>query len=119
VFQKHTRLPELPRDVSHIWEAFVELFNPEGVGNGPFRIHFAEIEAYARLTRKTLSPGEAIMIRDLSEVYVKHYAATKGKPQMTNVTSMSDVEGIKRKFLSAGSDRPKTKTRPKTPEQSR
>ncbi len=99
-----------------MWEWFLDLFNSNGVGFGPFRIEFQEIEAYARITRITIEPWQALLIRDLCEVYMqaqdekekrKKHPPPKGT---TKVTSMKNTSAVRALFLGRGEDGPKKKT---------
>ena len=89
-----------------MWDFFTEVFNPGGVGMGPYRTEFREIEAYARMTRQSITPTEAYLIRDLAELYIMIDAKKSGTPGLKNETPMSDSEGLRRLFSNAGRDRP-------------
>jgi hypothetical protein len=59
-----------PALTAHIWDAFLDLLNPAGVGMGPVRITYEEIDAYRRVTRRQIGRREADLIIELSENYV-------------------------------------------------
>jgi hypothetical protein len=100
------------------------VFNSNGVGFGPFRVPFAEIEAFAKSQGLYIKPWEALLIRHLSEVYIMvDDERSKKKPAptleslmaelddgeepeirvaipkgMTKVVPVSDIDGIKAMF---------------------
>lgn len=69
--------PELLTDV---WGYFLELHNARtsnGFGINP--ISFTEIDAWARLTNKPVSPGDINIIRQLDNIFLKHNAKEQDK----------------------------------------
>jgi hypothetical protein len=105
-----------------VWQWFIDVFNPGGVGMGPYRTEFREIEAFARVTNQIIRGHEALMIRKLAELYMRvdyerqTKEADKDKPTKNgvppgtkNVTTMKDAAGVAAIFRGAGSDRPRSK----------
>lgn len=77
-----------------LWNWFVEVFNPGGVGFGPYRVPFSEIEAYASVTRQIILPREARLIRRLSEEYLKVYAEKQEKDMKSGGNTPSGFKSV-------------------------
>jgi hypothetical protein len=120
--EKDVDIPPLPYPLAHVWLWFRLVFNPGGVGFGPFRIPFAEIEAFARSQNLIILPDEALLMRDLSGKFIEVWgdkqtaklnqqntAPTPGKPGLKNLVSMRDSQGIKSLFMGLGAKPPKPK----------
>lgn len=74
---------------------------------GPFLTPFAEIEAFSKQMKIDIQPWEARVIRELGEAYLIHYKKQSERPHgMTKTISMSDSEGLKELFASAGQTKP-------------
>lgn len=123
--KKDIEVPDLPSELSHVWGWFCEVFNPGGVGMGPYRTEFREIQAYADMTHTYIKPSEARLIRRLCETYMevdaeKDKQPNKGVPPgVKNVTTMKDSSGIRAIFANAGSTTPRVKAPSKAPRQSK
>ena len=129
VFREAEVVPFLAPDVEHLWVWFTEVFNPGGVGMGPYRTHFTEIEAYARMTRIKIEPWEALALRAMAEAYVivNHEKTNKDKPnkgavidkdkvtglppgkKLTKLIPMSDSKGLLEMFRGMGRNKPMPK----------
>ena len=109
------KLPVPPTpELFYVWEWFTDLFNPGGVGMGPYRVEYQEIEAYSRVTGEIIHGWEAIVIRRLCETYIivrsevdKKPSTSSLPPGMKNVTTMNDTAGLKSLFLGQGTRKPK------------
>lgn len=101
VFEQKKELPQPPTPLRHVWEWFLEIFNPGGYGMGPFPIEYQEIEAFSRVSRNVIEPVEAAMIRRLSNVFVS-VKARESKTPLEKKTDMSDSKGLKELFSKAG-----------------
>jgi len=63
--------PELPPGCGYVWTWFCELHAARGGnGYGPNPISYAEIEAWARLTGRHLTPWEVAALRVLDQVWM-------------------------------------------------
>lgn len=105
----------MPLELAHVWEWFTDVFNPGGIGMGPYRTEYREIEAYARVTGEIITPSEAKIIRLLCETYMrveseKEMTKNKGAPPGTkNLTDMTDSSGLKSIFSRMGAKPAKKK----------
>lgn len=64
------RLPPIPAAFQHIWDWFCELSAARsGNGAGPNPIAWTEIEAWARLTGRLISPRDVQAIAALDQAY--------------------------------------------------
>lgn len=124
LLKKDIQIPEMPSELSHVWTYFCEVFNPGGVGMGPYRTEFREIQAFAEMTHTYIKPSEVRLIRRLCEIYMevdaekdKQTAATKQSvpPGVKNLTTMKDTSGIRAIFANAGSTTPRSKAPKKAP----
>lgn len=69
------RLPEIPAALAHLWEWFIELSAVRsGNGAGPNPIAFSEVEAWARLTGRLLTPRDVRAIAMLDQAYFTELA---------------------------------------------
>jgi hypothetical protein len=63
--------PALPEEFADLWMGFVELGvsrpMPKGV---PQRFSYAELDAWARLTGRSLSPTEVAILRELDALWL-------------------------------------------------
>lgn len=63
--------PEIPPQMEHLWEWFLELHGARGYGhNGPQPISYGEIEAWASLCNKEPSQWEVKLLRRLDNIYI-------------------------------------------------
>jgi hypothetical protein len=61
--------PELPDLYADLWEGFLELDRARGHGSfGPEPLAYADIESWARLTRRRLSPQDVALIVELDRL---------------------------------------------------
>lgn len=63
--------PDVPHDWGHMPSFLAELGTVERGFNGPEPLTFSEMESWSRLTRMALEPVEAMMLRAMSEAYVR------------------------------------------------
>lgn len=101
-------IPPLPAEIAHVWNFFTDIFNPGGIGMGPYRTEFREIEAYSRVMRIIIQPREAFLIRALAELFMIVQSRKKSGGDVKNQTSMTDSQGLKAMFSRQGK-RPKSK----------
>jgi hypothetical protein len=113
MFDEAPRIPWLSVECEHVWGWFTDIFNPGGVGMGPYRPAFTEIEAFARLNRLDIKPWEVMAIRALAETYIvwddekeKKKAKTGG---VKNPVDMTNAAGLRALFEKQGLKKP-TKT---------
>lgn len=104
-----------------MWAWFLDLFNPGGVGMGPFRPSFAEIEAYGRVTGVRVRTWEAFAIRNMAQEFIdwndeKQATKTSQPAGMKKIVPMSDTQGLKALFASQGSKRPSKPAKRAAPE---
>jgi hypothetical protein len=99
----------------YLWELFEDLYDPSGGGFGPTLLSYGEIYAYAALMDRRLQQWEVVTLRQVSRWYLsaysrKHDRQTNKHPNLTNLVSMKDSEGLKSIFRRAGQDKPKRPT---------
>lgn len=96
--------------LSYIWEWFLELFLFGGYGMGPFLTPYQEIEAYSRMMRLDIQPWEAKVLRELAGAYLSYHRKKSEQPHnLTKTVAMTDSEGLKAMFASAGQTKPTVK----------
>lgn len=70
--------PEIPEEALYLWAWFCELLSARHVGpGGPETIDFTEISSWARLTRRSPTPWEVDMLRDLDDAWLSARAEAK------------------------------------------
>lgn len=73
-------MPMLPFYVKHVWENFLELTRRrKGNGFSPDPLQYNDIDAWARLTKRTLDQWELQTILDIDDEYLLHVANSKPK----------------------------------------
>jgi hypothetical protein len=75
IARKQLEDPEIPPGCAHVWIWFSELNEVRGGAAGtsgwiPSPISFFEIESWARLTERQLSPSEIAMLRSIDRVWL-------------------------------------------------
>lgn len=70
--------PEIPLEGMHLWEWFWELNQGRSGGFGPEPLPFAEIEAWSRLSRTSLTVWEVGALKRMDRAYL-HAAAEMAK----------------------------------------
>lgn len=74
------RPPELPELFADLWGGFLELDRARGQsGFGPEPLAYSDIEAWARLTGRALSPQDVALIVELDRLGFAVRADAKGK----------------------------------------
>lgn len=57
--------------MSHLWDHFNQLYDPDTGGMGPARLSYQEIDAYCRTTGTSFTHREVRLLRRLSDTYLK------------------------------------------------
>lgn len=75
IARKQLEDPEFPLGCAHVWIWFAELNEVRGGTAGtsgwiPSPIGFAEIDAWARLTQRQLSPSEIALLRSIDRIWL-------------------------------------------------
>jgi hypothetical protein len=72
--------PQLPEVLAYLWGGFVELSAARSSTDaGPNPVGWLEIEAWARLTRRSLSAWEVDVLRSLDVVWLTKPDAIRGE----------------------------------------
>jgi hypothetical protein len=109
MFDEAPALPALTMECEHVWGWFTDIFNPGGVGMGPFRPSFLEIEAFGRTQGISLRAWEVMAIRALAEVYIIWDAEKQDKKKTGGVdkpVAMTDNAGLRALFEKQGLKKP-------------
>lgn len=79
--QKLAEAPELPGSCAPLWEDFLSLHESRGTaGLGAARITFVDMDAWQRVTGKTLSPWDVEVIRKTDDMWLAEFAPKPKTP---------------------------------------
>lgn len=86
--------PDVPEAGRLIWRIFWAISAARGFHQfGPAPISFAEIEAWARLTRTPLQPHHVAIIRAMDQVFLEHFALSKSTRRSDGVRELPRGSG--------------------------
>ncbi len=86
--------PVVPDAGRGLWGIFTQLSGARGFHQyGPNPISFAEIEAWARLTRTPLQPHHVQIIKAMDAAFLEHFALTKGERTPDGVKALPRGSG--------------------------
>lgn len=78
---------------------FLDLHSPGGVGFGPARLSYQEIDAYARVTGRRIGRWESGLLVELSELYMitkaKKRPIKNDKGQQMQMIDMKDAGALR------------------------